>query len=69
MDIKNSLPTIEKNRIKKQEGQVGHKGTALTKEKIDKMIEKKEIDEIITVEENKTKLTKNNTPIITYEIK
>ena len=32
------------------------------------MIEKKEIDKIITIEENKTKQTENNTPIITYEI-
>ena len=37
----------------------------LTKEKIDKMIKKKEIDKIITIEENKTKQTENNTPIIT----
>ena len=49
-------------------GQYGHKGETLTKEKIDKMIEKKEIDKIITIEENKTKQTENNTPIITYEI-
>ena len=40
----------------------------MTKEKIDKMIENKEIDRIITVEENKNKLTENNTPIVTYEI-
>ena len=53
---------------KKQGGQVGHKGETLTKEKIDKMIENKEIDRIITVEENKNKLTKNNTSIVTYEI-
>ncbi len=53
---------------KKQGGQVGHKGETLTKEKIDKMIENKEIDRIIIVEENKNKLTENNTPIVTYEI-
>ncbi len=55
---------ITNNRVKsgkKQGGQVGHKGETLTKEKIDKMIENKEIDRIITVEEN-------NTPIVTYEI-
>ena len=46
-------------------GQYGHKGETLTKEKIDKMIEKKEIDKIITIEENKTKQTEKNTPIIT----
>ena len=40
----------------------------MTKEKIDKMIENKEIDRIITVEENKNKLTENNTPVVTYEI-
>ena len=62
---------ITNNRVKsgkKQGGQVGHKGETLTKEKIDKMIENKEIDRIIIVEENKNKLTENNTPIVTYEI-
>lgn len=53
---------------KKQGGQVGHKGETLTKEKIDKMIENKEIDKMITVEENKNELTETNTPIVTYEI-
>ena len=53
---------------KKQGGQNGHKGETLTKEKIDKMVENNEIDRIITIEENKTKLTENNTPIVTYEI-
>ena len=53
---------------KKRGGQVGHKGETLTKEKIEKMIKNKEIDKIITVEENKNKLTENNTPIVTYEI-
>lgn len=32
------------------------------------MIENNEIYKIITVEENKTKLTENNTPIVTYEV-
>lgn len=62
---------ITNNREKSNKnkgGQFGHKGTTLTKEKIDKMIENNEIDKIITVEENKTKLTENNTPIITYEV-
>lgn len=62
---------ITNNREKSEKvpgGQIGHKGETLTKEKIDKMIENKEIDEIITVEENKTKQTEKNTPIITYEI-
>ena len=53
---------------KKPGGEFGHKGETLTKETIDKMIENKEIDRIITVEENKNKFTENNTPIVTYEI-
>jgi|GEM_PF-3426300 hypothetical protein len=56
---------ITNNREKSNKnkgGQFGHKGTTLTKEKIDKMIENNKIDKIITVEENKTKLTENNTP-------
>ena len=36
---------------KKPGGEFGHKGETLTKETIDKMIENKEIDRIITVEE------------------
>ncbi len=36
----------------------------LTNEKIEKMIENNEIDEIITIEENKTEANKNLTPII-----
>lgn len=57
-----------KKSTKKQGGQVNHKGETLTKEKIDKMIEKGEIDEIITVEENKTKQNEKNSPIVTYEV-
>lgn len=53
---------------KKKGGQVGHKGETLTREKIDKMIENKEFDKIVTIEENKNKLTESNTPIITYEV-
>ena len=56
-----------KKSSNKKGGQYGHKGETLSKEKIDKMIEKGEIDEVITIEENKTKLTANNKPIITYE--
>lgn len=52
---------------KKQGGQKGHKGTTLTNEKIEEMIKNNEIDEIITIEENKTKDNKNLTPIIRYE--
>lgn len=52
---------------KKQGGQKGHKGTTLTKEDIDAMIEKGEIDEVIEVEENKNENNKNLVPIITYE--
>ena len=61
------LKELEKSN-KNKGGQFGHKGTTLTKEKIDKMIENNEIYKIITVEENKTKLTENNTPIVTYEV-
>lgn len=52
---------------KKQGGQPNHKGKTLTNEKIEKMIENNEIDEIITIEENKTERNKNLTPIIRYE--
>lgn len=52
---------------KKQGGQPNHKGSTLTNETIEKMIENNEIDEIITIEENKTKENKNLTPIIKYE--
>ncbi len=52
---------------KKQGGQPNHKGTTLTNEKIEEMIKNNEIDEIITVEENKTEGNKNLTPIIRYE--
>lgn len=65
---KKVITNNRKKSGKKQGGQVGHKGETLTKEKIDRMIENKEIDKIITVEENKNKLTRNNTPIITYEV-
>ena len=57
--------TITNNRnksTKKQGGQLNHKGTTLTNEKIEEMIENNEIDEIITIEENK-----NLVPIIKYE--
>ena len=52
---------------KKQGGQPNHKGKTLTNEKIEEMIENNEIDEIITIEENKTEENKNLTPIIKYE--
>ena len=52
---------------KKQGGQPQHKGKTLTNEKIVEMINNNEIDEIITVEENKTEENKNLTPIIKYE--
>lgn len=53
---------------KKKGGQVGHKGKTLTQEKINKMVDNKEFDKIVTIEENKNELTKNNVPIITYEV-
>ena len=49
---------------KKQGGQKNHKGTTLTNEKIESMIANNEIDEIITIEENKTEEKKNIIPII-----
>ena len=52
---------------KKQGGQKNHKGTTLTNEKIESMIANNEIDEIITIEENKTEENKNLIPIIRYE--
>lgn len=52
---------------KKQGGQTNHKGKTLTNKKIEEMIENNEIDEIITIEENKTENNKNLTPIIKYE--
>lgn len=52
---------------KKQGGQPKHKGKTLTNAKIEEMIKNNEIDEIITIEENKTEENKNLTPIIKYE--
>lgn len=52
---------------KKQGGQPNHKGTTLTKEDIDLMIDHGEIDEVIEVVENKNENNKNLKPIITYE--
>lgn len=61
---------ITNNRNKstrKQGGQPKHKGKTLTNEKIEKMIENNEIDEIIAIEENKTEENKHLTPLIKYE--
>lgn len=66
----NGYKKVMNNREKSEKvkgGQKGHKGTTLTKEDIDKMINNGEIDEIIEIEENKTEETKNLEPIITYE--
>lgn len=52
---------------KKQGGQPNHKGKTLTNAKIEEMIKNNEIDEIITIEENKTDENKNLIPIIKYE--
>lgn len=52
---------------KKQGGQPKHEGKTLTNAKIEEMIKNNEIDEIITIEENKTEENKNLTPIIKYE--
>ena len=52
---------------KKQGGQPKHEGKTLTNAKIEEMIKNNEIDEVITIEENKTEENKNLTPIIKYE--
>lgn len=52
---------------KKQGGQPKHEGKTLTNDKIEEMIKNNEIDEVITIEENKTEENKNLTPIIKYE--
>ena len=52
---------------KKQGGQLNHKGTTLTKEDIEEMIENGEIDEIEIVIDNKNESNKHLKPIIRYE--
>lgn len=52
---------------KRQGGQINHEGKTLTNAKIEEMIQKGEIDEIIIHEENKNDKNKNLTPIIRYE--
>ena len=52
---------------KKQGGQPKHLGKTLTNEQIEEMIKNKEIDEVITIEENKTEENKDLVPIIRYE--
>lgn len=66
----NGFKKVNNNREKSnknQGGQKGHKGTTLTQEDIDKMIQNGEIEEVIEVEENKTEFNQNLKPIITYE--
>lgn len=66
----NGYKKVINNREKSNKpkgGQKGHKGTTLTKEDIDAMIENGEIDEVIEVEENKNESNKEVAPIITYE--
>lgn len=61
---------ITNNRSKstrKKGGQLNHEGKTLTNQKIEEMINNNEIDEIITIEENKNEANKNLTPIIKYE--
>ena len=61
---------ITNNRSKSTKskgGQKNHKGKTLTNEQIETMIKNNEIDEIITIEENKTEKNKNLSPIIKYE--
>lgn len=52
---------------KKQGAQKNHKGVTLTNEKIEYLIQNGEIDEVITVVENKNEFNKNLKPIIRYE--
>lgn len=52
---------------KKKGAQPNHKGKTLTNKEIEKLISNGEIDEVITIEENKNGNNKNLTPIIRYE--
>lgn len=52
---------------KKQGGQHNHVGKTLTNEKIEEMIKNNEVDEVITIEENKNSENKDLKPIIKYE--
>lgn len=61
---------ITNNRSKsnsKKGAQPNHKGKTLTNKEIEQLIDNGEIDEVITVEENKTEENKSLTPIIRYE--
>ena len=61
---------ITNNRNKssrKQGGQPKHIGKTLTNEQIEEMIKNNEIDEVITIEENKNETNKDLKPIIRYE--
>ena len=66
----NGYKKVSNNRIKtnrRKGGQLNHKGTTLTNEKIETMIANNEIDEIIVVEENKNNDNKDLTPAVRYE--
>lgn len=52
---------------KKKGAQLNHKGKTLTNKEIEQLIDNGEIDEVITIEENKNDSNKNLTPIIRYE--
>lgn len=61
---------ITNNREKsnrKKGGQLGHKGTTLTNQDIEKMINNGYIDEVVEIVENKTENNKYLKPIIKYE--
>ncbi len=61
---------ITNNRSKstnKKGAQPKHKGKTLTNKQIEDLISNGEIDEVITIEENKNNNNKNLTPIIRYE--
>lgn len=61
---------ITNNRAKsnkKKGAKQNHKGTTLTKEQIENMINNGDINEVITIEENKNDFNKDYKPIIRYE--
>lgn len=60
--------TNNRNKSSRKKGaQPNHEGKTLTNEQIEKLIDDGEIDEIITIEENKNESNNHLTPIIRYE--
>ena len=60
--FKNVITNNRNKSTKKRGGHPKHKGTTLTNDKIEEMIKNNKIDEIITIEENKTDKNKNLAP-------